>query len=69
MKKQTVLKKLISSIMVAIIVLGQFSSYRFVSEAATISVGQGPIYVSISKTNSTGNGYAFPFGNYGVTRK
>jgi len=65
MKKQTVLKKLISSIMVAIIVLGQFSSYRFVSEAATISVGQGPIYVSLSKTNSTGNGYAFDMNESG----
>jgi uncharacterized repeat protein (TIGR01451 family) len=61
MKKQTVLKKLLSSILVSIIVLGQFSSYRFISEAATINGGDGPIYLSLSKTNEdAGNpiGYA-----------
>ena len=51
MKKQTVFKKLLSSIIVAIIVLGQFSSYRIVSEAATIDGGEGPMYLSLSKTN------------------
>lgn len=53
MKKQnkTVFKKLISSVMVAIIALGQFSSYRFVSKAVTIDGKNGPIYLSLSKTN------------------
>lgn len=62
MKEQTVFKKLLSSIMVAVIVLGQFSSYRFVSKAATISGGDGPIYLSLSKTNKNAEnniGYAF----------
>ncbi len=59
MKKQTLLKKLISSIMVSIIVLGQFSNYRLVSEAAEAIKLEGPIYVSLSKTNDNGNGYAF----------
>lgn len=51
MKKQTVFKKLLSSIIVAVIVLGQFSSYRLISEAATIDGGDGPIYLSLSRTN------------------
>ena len=38
MKKQSLLKKVISSIMVAIIVLGQFSSYNFISRAETVRV-------------------------------
>ncbi len=59
MKKKTVFKKLVSSIMVAIIVLGQFSSYRLVSKANSINGGEGPIYLSLSKTNDNGYGYAF----------
>ena len=59
MKKQPLFKKLLSSIMVAIIVLGQFSGYHLVSNAATITGGDGPIYISLSKTNENGNGYAF----------
>lgn len=59
MKKQTLFKKLISSIMVAIIALGQFSVLKFISEAAVITGGDGPIYISLSKTNENGNGYAF----------
>lgn len=62
MKKRTVFKKLISSVMVAIIVSGQFSSYRFVSKAATIDGGDDSIYLSLSKTNKDSEnsiGYAF----------
>ena len=59
MKKQTVLKKLLSSILVAIIVLGQFSGYRLVSEAATVDTYEmESIYLSLSKTNDNGIGYA-----------
>ena len=65
MKRLTVLKKLLSSIMVAIIVLGQFSGYRFVSKAATITTEDGPIYLSLSKTNEKGNGYAFGMNTQG----
>jgi len=69
MKKQTVFKKLLSSIMVAIIVLGQFSSYSFVSKAATISGGDGPIYILLSKTNENGNGYALDMNSTGGAGK
>jgi len=51
MKKQTLLKKLLSSLLVAIIVLGQFSSYKLVSRAETIIGGEGSIYLSLSATN------------------
>ena len=57
MKKQSLLKKLIASIMVAIIVLGQFSGYRLISNAETINIGEGPIYLSLSETNELGVGY------------
>ena len=69
MKKQTVLKKLLSSIMVAIIVLGQFSSYRFISEAAAIEGGDGPIYLSLSKVNEENMGYAFGMNEQGGNGK
>ena len=59
MKKQTLFKKLLSSVMVAIIVLGQFSGLKFKSQAAAITGEDGPIYISLSKTNDNGNGYAF----------
>ena len=58
MKKKTLLKKLVSSIMVAIIVLGQFSSYKFVSKAATITTEDGPLYLSLSAVNENGIGYS-----------
>ncbi len=59
MKKQTVFKKLLSSIIVAIIVLGNFSSYRLISDAALITTeGDGPLYLSLSPTNEHDNGYA-----------
>ena len=59
MKKQPLFKKVLSSIMVAIIVLGQFSGYHLVSKAETIIGGDDPLYISLSKTNENGNGYAF----------
>jgi len=65
MKKLTVLKKLVSSILVAIIVLGQFSSYRLISKAETINVEDGPVYLSLSKTNENGNGYALDMNSQG----
>ena len=52
MKKQTLFKKLLSSILVAIIVLGQFSGFSFVSEATTITTNEdGLMYLALSKTN------------------
>lgn len=69
MKKRGVLKKLVSSIMVATIVLGQFSGYHLVSKAATITAGDGPIYISLSKTNENGNGYAFDMTEQGSQGK
>ena len=55
MRKQNVLKKLISSILVAIIVLGQFSGISLVSKAATITTEESDVmYLSLSKTNKDG---------------
>ena len=65
MKKQSLLKKIISSIMVAIIVLGQFSSYKFISIAETVKVEDDQVYLSLSKTNENGFGYAFGMNTHG----
>jgi uncharacterized repeat protein (TIGR01451 family) len=59
MKKKTLFKKLVSSVMVSIIALGQFSGFKFISKAAPIIGEDGPIYIALSKTNENGNGYAF----------
>ena len=65
MKKQSLLKKVISSILVAIIVLGQFSSYNFISRAETVRVEAEEVYLSLSKTNENGFGYAFGMNTQG----
>ena len=65
MKKQSLLKKVISSIMVAIIVLGQFSSYNFISRAETVKIEAEKVYLSLSKTNENGFGYAFGMNTQG----
>ena len=48
MKKQSLLKKVISSILLAIIVLGQFSSYNFISRAETVKIEAEEVYLSLS---------------------
>ena len=62
MRKQTVFKKLISSILVAIFIMGQFSSFSFVSKAENVTTQEGDsFYLSLSKTNQDKNhpiGYA-----------
>ena len=37
--------------LIAIILLGQFSNYKFEVKAETINAEDGPIYLSLSKTN------------------
>ena len=58
MKRLKMLKKIVSSILVAIIVLGQFGSYSFVSRAETITTEEDEILsLTLSETSKSGFAY------------
>ena len=63
MKTQKTWKKLLSSILMAIIILGQFSSFHFTSKAEVITTEEGDsLYLKLSRTNEDATnplGYGF----------
>ena len=60
-------KKFIASLIMSIIVLAQFSNYRFESEAAVITTGdQDNLYLALSETNpESDDGWGYSIGNPG----